>query len=72
MHVIKIDSVMLNGLNRKKTMKIKLRADITYMIHVQDFDNEVKWGTLNAPITSKNAWTIAKHDAMSCLDKLID
>ena len=65
-------SAITEALEAKRSIKIKLRVEITYVKIVAPVDGEINKQTVQAPMTTSNDWTIAKGHAKSILDKLID
>ena len=72
MHRPRMLTAIQEALETKRSMKIKLRVDITYKKVVEGFDGEKEETTLQAPISTMNAVTITSGNMKQMLDKLID
>ena len=72
MHRPRMLTAIQEALETKKSMKIKLRVDITYKKIVEGFDGEKEEQTLQAPISTNNAVTVTSGNMKQVLHKLID
>ena len=65
-------TAMQEALETKKTMKIKLRVDITYKKIIEGLDGEKGENTVQTRLSATHAVTITKGYMKKMLDKLID
>ena len=72
MHRPRMLTAIQEALETKKSMKIKLRVDITYNKIVEGFGGEKEEQTLQAPISTNNAVTVTSGNMKQVLHKLID
>ena len=72
MHRTRMLTALQEALETKKTMKTKLRVDITYKKIIERFDGEKGDSTVPTLISATHAVTITKGYMKKMLDKLID
>ena len=72
MHRARMLATILEALEAKTSMKIKLRVEITCVKIVESVDGEINEQPVKSPMTTSSAWTITKGNVKSNLDTLID
>ena len=72
MHRPRMLAAMQEALETNKSMKIKLRVQITYKKIVEGLDGEKEEQIVQPPISNNNAVTITSGNTKQMLDKLID
>ena len=60
MHRVRMRSAVLEALETQTSLNIKLKVEVTHVNLVESFDGEINEQTVKTPMTTSNAWTIAK------------